>query len=259
MTTTLASPQDRLSRLDRRMRRLEARLAGGQDLVGPEVLHDWVEQARSKFDGAAVTDFVPVLIEREVRRRLRATQGEVDLVAWARETAQRLLATELSRRWAHTQGVARQAAAVAPALPPRDRPVLVASAWLHDIGYAAELAETGMHQLDGAAFLLRQGIPRRICALVAHHAGASAVADLIGLSGRLAGYADEHTAVRDALWYCDMTTSPDGEPVSFTKRMAELRARRGPDDPVVRALAANEKERAAAVRRTEKLLAAAAA
>ncbi|MFD5089907.1 hypothetical protein ACFWMR_04860 [Amycolatopsis thailandensis] len=60
--------------------------------------------------------------------------------------------------------------------------------------------------------------------------------------------------MRDALWFCDMTTSPDGEPVSYTERLAELRIRRGPDDPVVRALAVNGAERAAAVHRTEQLL-----
>ncbi|MFD2398317.1 hypothetical protein ACFSVJ_18260 [Prauserella oleivorans] len=49
-----------------------------------------------------------------------------------------------------------------------------------------------------------------------------------------------------------MTTSPTGEPVSFTDRMAEIEARRGPDDPVVRALAVNRPERAAAVRRTQR-------
>jgi hypothetical protein len=57
--------------------------------------------------------------------------------------------------------------------------------------------------------------------------------------------------VRDALWYADMTTSPDGHPVSFAERMAELRGRRSPDDPVIRALESNERDRAAAVRRTE--------
>ena len=60
--------------------------------------------------------------------------------------------------------------------------------------------------------------------------------------------------VRDALWYCDLTTSPDGLPVSLRTRIVELCARRGPDDPVVRALADNGAERAGAVRRTESLL-----
>jgi len=53
------------------------------------------------------------------------------------------------------------------------------------------------------------------------------------------------------LWYCDMTTGPDGQPMTFDERMAELRRRRSADDPVVRALAVNERERADTVRRTE--------
>jgi hypothetical protein len=48
-----------------------------------------------------------------------------------------------------------------------------------------------------------------------------------------------------------MTTGPDGRPMTFDERMAELRGRRSADDPVVRALVVNERERAAAVRRTE--------
>jgi hypothetical protein len=80
------------------------------------------------------------------------------------------------------------------------------------------------------------------------------VAELIGLSGALSEFEDERTPMRDALWYCDMTTSPDGRPVSFDDRMRELRRRRGPDDPVVRALEVNGDERAAAVRRTENRL-----
>jgi hypothetical protein len=93
-----------------------------------------------------------------------------------------------------------------------------------------------------------------VCALVANHAGAAAVADLVGLAGALAVFDDERDAVRDALWYCDMTTGPDGRSMTFDERMAELRGRRSADDPVVRALAVNERERAAAVRRTEERL-----
>jgi hypothetical protein len=80
------------------------------------------------------------------------------------------------------------------------------------------------------------------------------VAELLGLADQLARFAEEHGPVRDALWYCDMTTSPDGRPVSFIDRIREICARRQSADPVVRALATNIGERAAAVRRTEELL-----
>lgn len=59
-----------------------------------------------------------------------------------------------SGRWQHVAGVA-SAAAAAAADPVADREaqLLIAAAWLHDIGYAVELAETGIHPLDGARHL----------------------------------------------------------------------------------------------------------
>ncbi|HVV08931.1 HD domain-containing protein [Amycolatopsis sp.] len=241
--------------VDERLRQLERRLATEQDPVPASVVHACVEQARSRFAGARVRAFVPILVERVVRAELESCPGAMSLTEWARCTAKRLLARSLPRRWAHSQGVAGRAAAIGWALPEGEREVLVAAAWLHDIGYAESLVRTGMHQIDGARFLLRQRVPERICALVAHHAGAAAVAELTGLSAQLAEFRDERGRVRDALWYCDMTTGPTGRPVSFEGRMAEIRSRRGPADPVVRALEINGAERAAAVRRTEDLLA----
>jgi putative nucleotidyltransferase with HDIG domain len=173
---------------------------------------------------------------------------------WARGTARHLLAGQLPGRWAHTRGVGHRAEQIARVLSPADRSVLVAAAWLHDVGYAAELVDTGFHPLDGARFLAHCGVPRRVCALVAYHSGAAVVAELLGLADQLAQFAEEHGPVRDALWYCDMTTSPDGRPVTFADRIREIRTRRQSDDPVVRALATNGSERAAAVRRTEQLL-----
>ena len=71
------------------------------------------------------------------------------LIAAARDLAHDLLGS-LSSRWGHTQGVARRAAAAAAAVPAADRPVLLAAAWLHDIGYAQPLRRSGFHPLDGA-------------------------------------------------------------------------------------------------------------
>ncbi|HVW41362.1 MAG TPA: HD domain-containing protein [Amycolatopsis sp.] len=239
------------ARVDEQIALLEARLEAEHDQLPRGMVHHCVEQARSRFAQARVRTFLPVLVERAARAALRRPP----LPAWAQATAQRLLADDLPRRWRHSRGVARRAAAVAAVLPREDRPVLVSAAWLHDIGYAAGVADTGLHQLDGARYLARHRVPRRVCALVAHHAGAAAVADLVGLSAELAEFADELGPARDALWYCDMTTSPDGEQVTFHDRMLELRARREPGDPVIRALAVNWSERAAAVRRTEERLA----
>lgn len=51
----------------------------------------------------------------------------------------------------HTQGVANRAGEVAVTVPPADRCMLVAAAWLHDIGYSPLIRHTGFHPLDGLA------------------------------------------------------------------------------------------------------------
>ena len=47
--------------------------------------------------------------------------------------------------------------------------MLVAAALLHDISYAAPIAQTGFHPLVGAVFLRELGYPQRLTRLVAHH------------------------------------------------------------------------------------------
>lgn len=256
MLTTTAAPR----LVDDRIRRLESRLVREHEEVPPSLVHEWVERANARFSGARVRDFVPLLVERAVRASARSFPSAAPelpgtwLSDWARNTARRLLADELPRRWAHTAGVARRAGQVARVLPVAERELLVVAAWVHDIGYASELVDTGMHSIDGARYLLRAGLARRVCGLVAHHSGASAVASLTGHAGGLAEFGDERGRLRDALWYCDMTTSPDGAPTTVETRLAEIRRRRGPEDPVVRALDLNGAERLAAVRRIHRLL-----
>jgi len=59
----------------------------------------------------------------------------------------------LGRRWRHAQAVAETAQELAIGMTPEDADVLVASAYLHDIGYAPGLAMNGFHPLDGARHL----------------------------------------------------------------------------------------------------------
>ena len=70
----------------------------------------------------------------------------------AEDMARNLLADILPRRWAHTKGVAATARQLTSILS-GNAGVLVAAAWLHDIGYSPALAVTGFHPLDGARFL----------------------------------------------------------------------------------------------------------
>jgi HD superfamily phosphodiesterase len=62
--------------------------------------------------------------------------------------AEARLAQALPRRWRHVRAVAERARRVATTLSLPDD--LVAAAWLHDIGYAPGLVQTGFHPLDGA-------------------------------------------------------------------------------------------------------------
>jgi len=87
---------------------------------------------------------------------------------------------------------------------------LTAAAWLHDIGYAPDLAKTGFHPLDGARYLARIDAPERIVSLIARHSYAVLEAELRGLGYPVAAFPDECGTLRDALWCCDLTTSRTG-------------------------------------------------
>ncbi|MFD0204266.1 MULTISPECIES: HD domain-containing protein [Saccharothrix] len=178
----------------------------------------------------------------------------MDLVAWAYSVAEDQLAGSLPRRWAHVQGVAMRAEEARGLFVGQDQELLTAAAVLHDVGYAPDLALTGFHPLDGARYLDQQGFPERLCALVAHHSFACREAELRGLSAELASWEDEKSAVRDALWWADMTTSPDGQVTTVVDRLAEIHKRYGPDDIVTMFIGQAEPELVAAAERTEKRL-----
>lgn len=146
----------------------------------------------------------------------------------ARDVARELL-SELDDRWRHTAAVAERAAELAVTLPQDDRGVLVAAAWLHDIGYAESVADTGFHPLDGARHLERVGWPRRVAALVAHHSGALLVAGVHGLAEDVSAYTREESAVADALTYADQTVDSKGRHVAIRERLADMLRRHGPD------------------------------
>lgn len=158
----------------------------------------------------------------------------MDIDEWAAATAARFL-EGLPRRWRHTSGVARSADRIAFLLEPSDRPVLRAAAYLHDIGYSADLKVCGFHPIDGAAWLHRAGYPR-LAGLVAHHSGARYEARLRGLTAEIDSYLEECSDLSDALAYCDLTTGPDGQPVTFLERIAEVAERYGADHLVTTAL-----------------------
>jgi putative nucleotidyltransferase with HDIG domain len=174
-----------------------------------------------------------------------------DVVTWAAQLAKERLASILPRRWAHVQGVAKHAQMAAALFSVDEGEFLIAAALLHDIGYAYELVVTGFHPLDGARYLREVGGPIRLVNLVANHSCAILEAELRGLSVELAEFEDEKTALRDALWWADMTTTPDGDKTTVVERVAEIQTRYGADDLVSRFIRRAWNDLRAAVERTE--------
>jgi HD domain len=177
-----------------------------------------------------------------------------DIVARAAELAEERLASVLPRRWAHVQGVASRVRQAVALFSIEDGELLIGAALLHDIGYSPDLVGTGFHPLDGARYLREIGSPHRLVGLVAHHSCAILEAEMRGLSVELTEFEDEKTALRDALWWADMTTTPDGGDTTMADRVAEIQSRYGPDDLVSRFIRRAWNDLNEAVERTERRL-----
>jgi len=152
--------------------------------------------------------------------------------AWAQD----LLAGQ-PERWAHTCGVARRAADIAARIPDLDGGVLLAAAWVHDVGYAPSLAKSGFHHLDGAAALAARG-ELDLAGLVAHHTSGDAEAEARGLTTRLQSFEAPSEIMAAAIAYCDLHAGPGGVPTDVDSRVAEVEVRYGPGHPVTRGLRA---------------------
>jgi hypothetical protein len=171
---------------------------------------------------------------------------------WAAELARKLLEVPLPRRWAHVQGVAAQARSLAPILG-GDAELLEAAAWLHDIGYTPELADTGFHPLDGARYLrdVEHADPM-LCRLVANHSCAILEAEERGLADILSSeFPTPEPKLNDALAYCDMTITPTGDVVSVNDRLTEIAQRYGPGSIVTRFIGKAKPQLISSVNRTE--------
>jgi hypothetical protein len=160
----------------------------------------------------------------------------MSLTSWAAPNAERLL-SPLGARWDHVRQVAEQARRIADIVPLVDRDLLVAAAYLHDVGYAPELAKTGFHPLDGARWVRDYGPGGRLARLVAHHSCAIYEAQVRGLAEPLLSeFEPEESLTYDALVFCDLTTGPNGQTLSFDDRINDIYRRYGPDHEVSRAL-----------------------
>ncbi len=175
---------------------------------------------------------------------------------WAEAIARNLLEEPLPRRWTHVQGVAGTARTLSNLLRD-DADLVVSAAWLHDIGYSPRIAVAGFHPLDGARYLRDQhDADGLLCQLVAHHTCAVVEAAERGLDADLVReFPAPPGDLADALIYCDMTTSPDGQRVSAGERIAEIGSRYGPRDVVTRALMKSAPQLRASVARIASKLA----
>ncbi|WP_242448137.1 HD domain-containing protein [Cellulomonas sp. WB94] len=180
-----------------------------------------------------------------------------DVVSDAKTEAQRLLSVEL-QRWVHVAGVAEAAAVASRTVADGDTELLIAAAWLHDIGYSEQLRGTGFHPLDGARHLRAAGASDRLCRLVANHTSASVEADARGLARALAEeFPPEDSPTADALTYADLTTGAHGEPTTVEDRLADIYDRYPPGHVVHESIRRAEPDLIATVRRVEARLAAA--
>ena len=162
--------------------------------------------------------------------------------------AEQILAP-LGNRWLHVRGVAERACQISRAFDTSDSTDLVVAAYLHDIGYAPALKNTGFHPLDGASYVRSLGY-ERLASLVAHHSEARFEARLRGLEDALNAFPRECSAVADALTYCDQTIGPTGNTVSLQERVVEVFTRYGEADIVSQALRQSQPYLSLAVERT---------
>ena len=156
------------------------------------------------------------------------------LVDAAAEIVARILEENPERRH-HSAAVAARAQVLAITVAPSAADTLVASAWLHDIGYGSRTRQSGFHPLDGALFLRGEGWSEGVCALVAHHSGSRFVAHVLGLDDRLREFEFVEDAVSDALTVADNSAGPNGTVMTVEERLREKARRHGPDSPSARA------------------------
>jgi hypothetical protein len=138
------------------------------------------------------------------------------------------LLTHVGTRLAHSAAVARRSREAAEVLrldPARIRQ-LEEAGWLHDIGYAPEIAQVGFPPLDGARWLRNHDADEELCSLVAWHTGALREARLRGLDDDLlAEFPEPPRLCLDVLTWADMTSTPDGEVCTVDDRITEILSR----------------------------------
>jgi hypothetical protein len=147
------------------------------------------------------------------------------------------LLSGVGTRLAHSTLVASQAERARCLLDGEWRRVIVDAAWLHDIGYSAQVDRTGFHALDAARWLRDRGWATTICRLVAWHTESEVEGALRGLGEKLVvEFEPPPTMAAAALTWADLTSSPVGEPCTPEERIADILRRYLPGSIVHRAI-----------------------
>ncbi|GAA1989850.1 HD domain-containing protein [Microbacterium pumilum] len=194
----------------------------------------------------------PVSDSAKGRRTILSTMGS-DVTVRAHWLAQQHL-VDVPQRWAHVQGVAATASDVARLLDTEHADEIISAAWLHDVGYASDLAKIGFHPVDGARFARDIGMPDLVVRLIAFHTGSEFEAEQRGLLAELYEFTPPPGEIVDVVTFADMTTSPTGAPIEARDRVAEILTRYEPNTPVYDAVSASAPELLAAVERVNNRL-----
>jgi hypothetical protein len=162
--------------------------------------------------------------------------------ATAAAVAQSMLSS-VGTRLAHSARVASQAEKVHTLLSPPWRSALVEAAWLHDLGYSDEVADSGFHPLDGARWVRRHGWAQEVCRLVAWHTRSKIEAELRGLGNELEReFAAPPVLVQAVMAWADLTSSPAGACCTVHERLSDILRRYPPGSVVHEATVRNSAE-----------------
>jgi hypothetical protein len=171
---------------------------------------------------------------------------------WAQTVARQILGRE-TFRWAHTLGVVRLVQESLAVVAPEERSVVLAAAYVHDLGHVRCLRVTGCHALDGAMYVRAAG-HLQLASMVARHSGARCEARLRGLEREMSAFAFTKSNALDLLTYSDLKTDHRGRRCSVDERFEGIAIRYGKDHIVTRALRLAEPELRESVSRVESRL-----
>jgi hypothetical protein len=162
-----------------------------------------------------------------------------------------VILADLPRRLAHSLAVGESAERIAACAHVRKstRDLMVAAAYVHDVGYAPALRRTGFHPLDGALYLRERGW-EAIARLVAYHSQAKVKARLKGLD--LSAFSPKPGISQDVVDYADARTGPDASVVTVEERLAGIAARHAGDPTDLRDLEVRRPLMLALARRVER-------